>query len=83
MTEREREAIRRRDGIFGLILILAMIVAVCVGWSTFVNATDGGDAPQPAPTSTAQLQEDDPGWDCATMGNRVCGPTATTTTSTH
>lgn len=20
------------------------------------------------------LQEDDPGWDCATMGNRVCGP---------
>jgi hypothetical protein len=21
------------------------------------------------------LQEDDPGWNCFTMGNRVCGPT--------
>lgn len=32
-----------------------------------------------SPTGTAtqqvvaQLQEDDPGWDCNTMGNRVCG----------
>ena len=22
----------------------------------------------------AQVQEDQPGWDCRTMGNRVCGP---------
>ena len=22
----------------------------------------------------AQMQEDDPGWDCATMGNHICGP---------
>ena len=21
------------------------------------------------------IQEDDPGWDCVSMGNRVCGPT--------
>jgi hypothetical protein len=24
-------------------------------------------------TSTRTLQEDDPGWDCHTMGNHVCG----------
>jgi hypothetical protein len=23
--------------------------------------------------STRSIQEDDPGWDCHTMGNRVCG----------
>lgn len=22
------------------------------------------------------IQEDDPGWDCHTMGNRICGPLA-------
>lgn len=22
-----------------------------------------------------QLQEDDPGWNCSTMGNLICGPT--------
>lgn len=26
------------------------------------------------PPIAAQLTEDDPGWDCATQGNRVCGP---------
>jgi hypothetical protein len=24
--------------------------------------------------SQSRLQEDDPGWDCRTMGNRQCGP---------
>lgn len=32
---------------------------------------------RPAPTE--HIDEDDPRWDCATMGNRVCGPTATST----
>lgn len=26
-----------------------------------------------APMVQAQPREDEPGWDCATMGNRVCG----------
>lgn len=37
-------------------------------------------APAPAPVRldlgtvpSATVQEDDPGWDCRTMGNRVCG----------
>jgi hypothetical protein len=25
------------------------------------------------PAATVQLQEDDPGWDCHTMGNKICG----------
>lgn len=28
----------------------------------------------PQPTPAAVIQEDDPEWDCQTMGNRVCGP---------
>lgn len=24
--------------------------------------------------SVPQIEEDEPGWDCATMGNRICGP---------
>ena len=28
--------------------------------------------PKPIPQPT--IQEDDPGWDCHTMGNRICGP---------
>lgn len=27
-------------------------------------------------TAPARIEEDSPGWDCATMGNRVCGPGA-------
>ncbi|WP_236747242.1 hypothetical protein [Mycobacteroides abscessus] len=23
---------------------------------------------------TAEPEEDEPGWECATMGNRICGP---------
>lgn len=25
-------------------------------------------------TTLERIEEDDPRWDCATMGNRVCGP---------
>lgn len=34
---------------------------------------------QPAPTSPAsqeRITEDDPRWDCRTMGNKICGPNA-------
>lgn len=33
-----------------------------------------GAVAEPAPVqATQQIEEDDPGWDCRTMGNRVCG----------
>lgn len=28
----------------------------------------------PAPADAAPIQEDDPAWDCRTMGDQVCGP---------
>lgn len=31
-------------------------------------------SPAGAAPSTAQCQEDEPCWDCETMGNMVCGP---------
>lgn len=35
--------------------------------------------PEPALTPEPEvIQEDDPRWDCATMGNKVCGPVADT-----
>lgn len=29
--------------------------------------------PVPAPSPTTVIQEDDPNWDCRTMGNQICG----------
>lgn len=34
----------------------------------------------PAPTTTA-CEEDQPCWDCATMGNRLCGPQVETSST--
>lgn len=28
----------------------------------------------PVDTTTVTVQEDEPGWSCAEMGNRICGP---------
>ncbi|WP_051790997.1 hypothetical protein [Amycolatopsis jejuensis] len=30
--------------------------------------------PHPAPSPSVQCEEDEPCWDCHTMGNRQCGP---------
>jgi hypothetical protein len=50
--------------------------AVITAWVVTTAAT----APQPelvqgTPHAAAQPEEDQPGWDCATTGNRLCGPT--------
>jgi hypothetical protein len=34
------------------------------------------DQPPPSPTQTRKCQEDDPCWNCHTMGDRKCGPGA-------
>ena len=48
------------------------LVAVAFG----LAAIGAGAAVTPSvPQSVPQIQEDDPSWDCRTMGNRVCGPT--------
>ena len=63
--------------------VAAVIGATAAGVGTLYAATEPvqGTA-YPAPTqvrvwpqgSVGYVEEDDPRWDCATMGNRVCGP---------
>lgn len=63
-------------------------LAAGISWGGFSAMNDAwersdkiqGQAPTPivqqAPTTTTTVpcMEDDPCWDCATMGNRICGP---------
>lgn len=52
----------------GLILGVAITLTVAANCDTI---------PEPTPTSTTPatptIQEDDPNWDCSTMGNYQCG----------
>jgi hypothetical protein len=62
--------------------MMRLLGAVCLGlWTAFVIVITlmlSAPAPQPVRldlgTVTMTPQEDEPGWDCHTMGNRVCGP---------
>ncbi len=46
-----------------------LIVSMALSLSVPAPVVVGGQAP-----AVVQLEEDQLGWDCATMGNRVCGP---------
>lgn len=48
-----------------------------VAVAILLAAAPTGDAQVPPTTGDAQVQEDDPGWDCRTMGNRICGDQTT------
>jgi hypothetical protein len=70
---KDRSVVRRVLVVLGAVLIGVVVVAAIV-WRK--------DTPSPLvvppvvfswPDSSVTMQEDDPGWDCATMGNRVCG----------
>lgn len=51
------------------ILVRLMLVCLCGALVCILVLVNLDDPPQrPAVT------EDDPGWDCHTQGNRVCGP---------
>lgn len=54
---------------FGVGLVLFVYVAVIV-----VGGVQRMDVWQHGPDATA-CAEDDPCWDCSTMGNKVCGVT--------
>jgi len=48
--------------------------ALLGGIAGFALCAAGQDTPQPARTPGAVvISEDDPRWDCQTMGNRQCG----------
>lgn len=51
--------------------VIALAFAIPLGW----NANIAIDAMHPAtPTPIPSISEDDPNWNCLTMGNRQCGP---------
>lgn len=40
-----------------------------------IDQPPGTYLPAPSLTPSPVIEEDDPRWDCHTMGNRICGPT--------
>lgn len=48
-------------------------VALLTGCGAAVEASAPPVKTITATPATAGIQEDDPGWDCLTMGNRICG----------
>lgn len=70
---RNKTALRRVLVVIGAVLVGVVVVAA-IAWRK------GTPAPLVVPPvvfswpdSSVTMQEDDPGWDCATMGNQVCG----------
>jgi hypothetical protein len=56
-------------------LVGVALVALVAGWVAAMTVLVS--APDPAPVRldySTVIQEDDPRWDCRTMGNRICGP---------
>lgn len=51
-----------------------LTATVFAGGFLTAQALDTNEATVSQPTqATQQIQEDDPRWDCRTMGNRICG----------
>lgn len=51
-------------------LVASGLVLICAGQADHQGATSSPD-----PLANVQAcQEDEPCWDCSTMGNRICGP---------
>jgi hypothetical protein len=51
---------------------LAGMAAVAAALGIMACAAPAPEAPKAAPVANV-IQEDEPGWDCWTMGNRTCG----------
>lgn len=52
-----------------ILLMISIVIAgvMCASWRKPLHGI-------PVPTPTVTVTEDDPGWDCRTMGNRTCAP---------
>lgn len=48
--------------------VAGLLVGLTIGFPSGVTISTA------AATPAGQTQEDDPGWDCVSMGDRVCGP---------
>jgi hypothetical protein len=54
--------------------LITIALAVTIGAGVTLGGTGLASAvTQPAPHSAHRITEDDPRWDCRTMGNHVCG----------
>jgi len=53
----------------------ALALVALVALAFILSALTGGmrDPAAPREKSAPHIEEDDPRWDCATMGNRICG----------
>jgi hypothetical protein len=49
-----------------------LLVLFCTAFAVIVCLGQRHGTPTPRPSHT--ITEDDPSWDCRTMGNRSCGP---------
>ena len=54
---------------------LAAGIIASLAFSLFIIAVFAMPATSTTPKVVEVIEEDDPRWDCATMGNKVCGPT--------
>lgn len=52
---------------------LAFIILMSITAIFGMSACDVASAPTHPETKVERITEDDPRWDCATMGNKVCG----------
>jgi hypothetical protein len=51
--------------------LLYLAGSFCFAAGTILNMVKAHDAPKKV---QVHIEEDDPRWNCHTMGNRVCGP---------
>lgn len=63
-----------------MLLYAASFLAICLMWVALAAAANIGQSWKQdrlrSEYQTENCQEDDPTcWDCASMGNRICGPT--------
>lgn len=57
------------------IISLVLTGVLALGSMACARAT-AQPAPSASPTPQERITEDDPRWDCRTMGNKICGPGA-------
>ena len=50
-----------------VIVTVVVVMGAMFGWSALAEWRS-------EPPGVEQITEDDPRWDCETMGNRICGP---------
>lgn len=55
---------------------LTLGIIATLAFTLFIVAVFTVPALRTTPDRAERIEEDDPRWDCATMGNKVCGPTS-------